>query len=121
MMTSAIHKTQVVGQESLGLIQGAFRAETSFRRNNLDKKYLGHIQGPFAPVLDLGMEGHTTCHLAIPTRGFTAAVSVFRGTPPQKPLKCSLSAMKRRQAFVKSSDPRGGQRGEAHVLFVVRN
>ena len=24
----------------------------------------------------------------IPTRGFTAAVSVFRGTPPPKPLNC---------------------------------
>jgi hypothetical protein len=25
---------------------------------------------------------------SIPTRGFTAAVSVFRGTPPPKPLNC---------------------------------
>ena len=31
---------------------------------------------------------NTSCYLAIPTRGFTAAVSVFRGTPPAKPLKC---------------------------------
>ena len=28
----------------------------------------------------------TSCYLAIPTRGFTAVVSVFRGTPPPKPL-----------------------------------
>ena len=27
-------------------------------------------------------------HLAMPTRGFTADVSVFGGTPPTKPLKC---------------------------------
>jgi hypothetical protein len=27
---------------------------------------------------------------SIPTRGFTAAVSVFRGTPPPKPLKCKI-------------------------------
>ena len=27
---------------------------------------------------------------AIPTRGFTAAVSVFRGTPPAKPLDCKI-------------------------------
>jgi hypothetical protein len=27
---------------------------------------------------------------SIPTRGFTAAVSVFRGTPPPKPLKCKF-------------------------------
>ena len=31
---------------------------------------------------------NTSCQLALPTRGFTAAVSVFRGTPPPKPLKC---------------------------------
>ena len=29
---------------------------------------------------------NTSCYLAIPTRGFTAALSVFRGTPPAKPL-----------------------------------
>jgi hypothetical protein len=27
---------------------------------------------------------------SIPTRGFTAAVSVFRGTPPPKPLNCKI-------------------------------
>jgi len=27
---------------------------------------------------------------SIPTRGFTAAVSVFIGTPPAKPLKCKF-------------------------------
>jgi hypothetical protein len=27
---------------------------------------------------------------SIPTRGFTAAVSVFRGTPPPKPLDCKI-------------------------------
>src|SRR5207253_6551288 len=26
----------------------------------------------------------------IPTRGFTAAVSVFKGTPPPKPLECKF-------------------------------
>jgi hypothetical protein len=31
---------------------------------------------------------NTSCYLAIPTRGFTAAVSVFGGTPPVKPLIC---------------------------------
>src|ERR1051325_4625228 len=105
----------------LVLIQGTFRTETSFRRKNLVYKDLRHIQGSFASVLDLGVERHTTCYLAIPTRGFTAAVSVFGGTPPQKPLNCSMSAIKRRQALVKSSDPRGGQRGEVHPMLVVRN
>ena len=31
---------------------------------------------------------HLLAIYAIPTRGFTAAVSVFRGTPPAKPLLC---------------------------------
>jgi len=32
---------------------------------------------------------NTSCYLIeIPTRGFTAAVSVFRGTPPPKPFNC---------------------------------
>ena len=31
---------------------------------------------------------HLLAIYAIPTRGFTAAVSVFRGTPPAKPLNC---------------------------------
>jgi hypothetical protein len=29
-------------------------------------------------------------HLAIPTRGFTAVLSVFRGTPSTKPLRCTI-------------------------------
>src|SRR3954447_15119542 len=33
---------------------------------------------------------NTSCYLAIPTRGFTAAVSVFMGTPPAKPLDCKI-------------------------------
>jgi hypothetical protein len=31
---------------------------------------------------------HLLAIYSIPTRGFTAAVSVFRGTPPAKPLIC---------------------------------
>ena len=31
---------------------------------------------------------NTSCYLAIPTHGFTVALSVFRGTPPAKPLNC---------------------------------
>jgi hypothetical protein len=31
---------------------------------------------------------HLLAIYSIPTRGFTAAVSVFGGTPPVKPLKC---------------------------------
>src|SRR5882724_498494 len=31
---------------------------------------------------------NTSCYLAIPTHGFTVVLSVFRGTPPAKPLIC---------------------------------
>ena len=40
---------------------------------------------PSRPVL-FQQRTNTSCYLAIPTRGFTAALSVFRGTPPAKPL-----------------------------------
>src|SRR5262245_13211010 len=33
---------------------------------------------------------NTSCYLAIPTRGFMAVVSVFRGTPPSKPFNCKI-------------------------------
>jgi hypothetical protein len=33
---------------------------------------------------------NTSCYLSIPTRGFTAVVSVFMGTPPPKPLNCKF-------------------------------
>ena len=31
---------------------------------------------------------NTACQLALPTHGFTVVLSVFRGTPPAKPLNC---------------------------------
>ena len=33
---------------------------------------------------------HLLVIYSIPTRGFTAVVSVFIGTPPEKPLKCKV-------------------------------
>jgi hypothetical protein len=33
---------------------------------------------------------NTSCYLAIPTHGFTVVLSVFRGTPPTKPLDCKI-------------------------------
>ena len=33
---------------------------------------------------------HLLAIYSIPTRGFTAALSVFRGTPPPKPLDCKI-------------------------------
>src|SRR5437016_11476340 len=36
---------------------------------------------------------NTSCYLAIPTHGFTVVLSVFRGTPPAKPLKCKRNRL----------------------------
>jgi hypothetical protein len=33
---------------------------------------------------------NTSCYLAIPTHGFTVALSVFWGTPPAKPFDCKI-------------------------------
>ena len=38
---------------------------------------------------------NTACGLTTPTRGFTAVVSVFRGTPPIKPIKmCAVRSFR---------------------------
>ena len=50
------------------------------------------LKGPEASLLPARAISTKNKHLlvicSIPARGFTAAVSVFRGTPPPKPLKC---------------------------------
>ena len=50
------------------------------------------LKGPGAIALPARAISIKNKHLLVvystPTRGFTAAVSVFRGTPPPKPLKC---------------------------------
>ena len=53
---------------------------------------------------------HLLVIYSIPTRGFTAAVSVFRGTPPPKPLICK-SVSNRPGARLRSrwADPTGGK------------
>jgi hypothetical protein len=56
---------------------------------------------------------------AIPTRGFTAAVSVFRGTPPAKPLicKCKIRLDRPGGAIFRSwADPTG----EASLLVPAK-
>jgi len=50
-------------------------------------KRAGNLRAPGPPFQQ---RTNTACYLAIPTRGFTAAVSVFRGTPPPKPLCCKI-------------------------------
>jgi len=47
---------------------------------------------------------------SIPTRGFTAAVSVFRGTPPPKPLECKFWLNTTGALFCdRWADPTGGE------------
>lgn len=52
------------------------------------------LKGPEAFALPAHAISTKNKHLlviySIPTRGFTAAVSVFRGTPPPKPLECKF-------------------------------
>ena len=55
---------------------------------------LWKLKGPGAFMLPARAISTKNKHLlaiySIPARGFTAAVSVFRGTPPPKPLDCKI-------------------------------
>lgn len=53
---------------------------------------------------------HLLVIYSIPTRGFTAAVSVFRGTPPAKPLECKFWLITPGALlFIRWADPTGGE------------
>ena len=53
---------------------------------------------------------NTSCYLAIPTHGFTVVLSVFRGTPPIKPLNCkSVSNHLGARLRSRWADPTGGK------------
>ena len=55
---------------------------------------------------------HLLVIYSIPTRGFTAAVSVFMGTPPAKPLDCKIwlnttgAVFRERWAYPTGGEPR---------------
>jgi hypothetical protein len=55
---------------------------------------MAKLKGPEAFALPARTISTKNKHLlaiySIPARGFTAAVSVFRGTPPAKPFKCEI-------------------------------
>src|ERR1035437_3251263 len=51
------------------------------------RNYEGREQSRSRPM-PFQQRTNTSCYLAIPTHGFTVVLSVFRGTPPAKPLKC---------------------------------
>ena len=59
---------------------------------------------------------HLLLSSQIPTRGFTAAVSVFRGTPPAKPLICKCKILLSSASFWSWADPTG----EASLLVLVK-
>ena len=72
-------------------------------------KRAGGVSAPPARAISTKNK-HLLVIYAIPTRGFTAAVSVFMGTPPAKPLKCKaflfhLGAL----MSTRRADPNGGQ------------
>jgi len=50
----------------------------------------GRPQGPLPAHAISTKNKHLLVIYSIPTRGFTAAVSVFMGTPPAKPLECKF-------------------------------
>jgi hypothetical protein len=76
------------------------------------------LKGPEALLLPARAISIKNKHLlviySIPARGFTAAVSVFIGTPPPKPLNCK-SVANHRGALI--SDLRADPTGEEHWFF----
>src|ERR1041384_5776028 len=61
---------------------------------------------------------NTSCYLSIPTRGFTAVLSVFRGTPPTKPLDCKIRLNSSGAHFRDPrADPVGGEPRFSGVSF----
>src|SRR5437870_2840987 len=61
--------------------------ETFWLLNHSRGKVKGREQSRSRPM-PFQQRTNTSCYLAIPTHGFTVVLSVFRGTPPAKPLKC---------------------------------
>jgi hypothetical protein len=53
---------------------------------------------------------------SIPTRGFTAAVSVFRGTPPAKPSTCKSKILLNSDSFWSWADTTG----EGSLLILAK-
>src|SRR3989441_1022433 len=61
-------------------------------KNQNSKIKNGEGRGAFVPPARAisTKNKHLLAIYSIPTRGFTAAVSVFRGTPPAKPFNCKI-------------------------------
>ena len=75
--------------------------------HNREIKRAGSVIAPPARAISIKNK-HLLVIYSTPTRGFTAAVSVFRGTPPAKPLICK-SVSNHRGALISKpwADPTG--------------
>ena len=66
-----------------------WRGDILLLNHNRESKRAGSV--PELPAHAISTKNkHLLAIYSIPTRGFTAAVSVFRGTPPAKPLICKF-------------------------------
>src|SRR6266436_3760483 len=63
------------------------RWNCAFKKPEVGGKIKGREQSRSRPM-PFQQRTNTSCYLSIPTHGFTVVLSVFRGTPPTKPLKC---------------------------------
>ena len=102
-----------LGVREIGAVAGnRTRTCALARRHSALKSQPRKLKGPEASLLPAHAISTKNKHLlviySIPARGFTAAVSVFRGTPPPKPLKCK-SVSNRCGARLRSrwADPTG--------------
>jgi len=65
---------------------------------------------------------NTSCYLAIPTHGFTVVLSVFRGTPPPKPLDCKIRLDSTGALFGdRRADPSGGEPRLSRAFLISRS
>jgi hypothetical protein len=93
-----------------------WRGDILLLNHNREIKRAGSVQAP-GPAITTKNK-HLLAIYSIPTRGFTAAVSVFRGTPPIKPLKCKSKIRLTRPngaVFRSWADPTG----EASLLVLA--
>ena len=85
--------------------------------HNREIKRAGSVIAPPARAISIKNK-HLLVIYSIPTRGFTAAVSVFRGTPPAKPLDCKIQCgHSGALSGDQRADPVGGEPRLSRALF----
>jgi hypothetical protein len=85
--------------------------------HNREIKRAGSVVAPPAHAISIKNK-HLLAIYSIPTRGFTAAVSVFIGTPPAKPLICKF-VLEHLGALISDlwADPTGGELKLSCAIF----